>query len=112
MTEANIRKAYGLRVGSLLEFVRSLLEIDGIPDYQAIVQRQFDGYIARHDAFNADQVRFLRAVQSVFVQKRRLARIDLYQAPLDAFGRDAVERLFMPAEVEEVLELARGLAIS
>lgn len=111
VTEANIRKAYGLCVGSLLEFVRSLLEIDGIPDYQAIVQRQFDGYIARHDAFNADQVRFLRAVQSVFVQKRRLARIDLYQAPLDAFGQDAVERLFAPAEVEEVLQFAGQLEI-
>ena len=48
VSEENIRKAYGLRVGSLLEFVRSLLEIDGIPDYKEIVQRQFDGYIARH----------------------------------------------------------------
>ncbi|MFO7634729.1 MAG: DEAD/DEAH box helicase family protein, partial [Caldilinea sp.] len=111
VTEANIRKAYGLRVGSLLEFVRALLEIDGIPDYQAIVQRQFDGFIGRHDEFNADQVRFLRAVQSVFVQQRRLARVDLYQAPLDAFGQDAVERLFAPEQVAEVLELAGQLEI-
>lgn len=111
VTEANIRKAYGLRVGSLLEFVRSLLEIDGIPDYQAIVQRQFDGYIGRHADFNADQVRFLRAVQSVFVQKRRLALADLYRAPLDAFGQDAVERLFAPEQVEEVLRLAGQLEI-
>ena len=72
----NIRKAYGLRVGSLLEFVRALLEIDGIPDYQAIVQRQFDSFIGRHDEFSADQVRFLRAVQSVFVQQRRLLCAD------------------------------------
>jgi type I restriction enzyme R subunit len=111
VTEENIRKAYGLRVGSLLEFVRALLEIDGIPDYQAIVQRQFDGFIGRHDEFNADQVRFLRAVQSVFVQQRRLARVDLYRAPLDAFGRDAVERLFAPEQVEEVLQLTGQLEI-
>jgi type I restriction enzyme R subunit len=98
-------------VGSLLEFVRSLLEIDGIPDYQAIVQRQFDGYIARHAAFNADQVRFLRAVQSVFVQKRRLARVDLYQAPLDAFGQDAVDRLFAPEQIGEIIALSNQLSI-
>ena len=98
-------------MGSLLEFVRSLLEIDGIPNYHAIAQRQFDGFIGRHDEFNADQVRFLRAVQSVFVQQRRLARVDLYRAPLDAFGRDAVERLFAPAEVDEVLQLAGQLEI-
>jgi type I restriction enzyme R subunit len=98
-------------VGSLLEFVRSLLEIDGIPNYHAIAQRQFDGFIGRHDEFNADQVRFLRAVQSVFVQQRRLALIDLYRTPLDAFGRDAVERLFAPEQVAEVLALAGQLEI-
>ncbi len=72
LTEANIRNAYGeLQVGSLLEFLRYLLDLDGIPDYAEIVRRQFDGYIAGH-AFSADQIRFLRAVQSVFLQKRRL----------------------------------------
>ena len=48
-----------------------LLELDAPPDYPALVGRQFVAYITRHN-FNADQIRFLTAAQSVFLQKRHL----------------------------------------
>ncbi|MBN1889083.1 MAG: DEAD/DEAH box helicase family protein [Thermoflexales bacterium] len=110
LSEANIRRAYGKKVGGLLEFVRDLLELDGIPDYADIVRREFEGYIACH-AFNADQIRFLRAVQHVFLQKRRLVRADLYDAPLTGFGYEAVERWFSPQQVDEILAFTDSLAI-
>lgn len=111
LTEANIRKAYGLKVGSLMEFVRELLEVDGIPDYAELVRRRFEGYVASHPAFTADQIRFLRGVQSAFVQKRRLRLPDLYDAPLDLFGEDAVERWFTPQEIAEMLALTDELSV-
>jgi type I restriction enzyme R subunit len=110
LDEGNIRKAYGLKVGSLLEFLRRLLEIEGIPDYGEIVRRQFQQYIADHP-FNADQTRFLRAVQNVFLQRRRLTLIDFYEPPLTSFGQDAVEHLFNRQEVEEILAFTGTLAI-
>ena len=110
LSEANIRKAYGLKVDSLLEFLRRLLEIEGIPDYGDIVRRQFEGFIAGHP-FNADQIRFLRAVQNVFLQKRRLELPDLYDPPLTRFGQDAVERLFTPDEVSEMLAFVETLRV-
>jgi type I restriction enzyme R subunit len=111
LSEANIRKAYGLKVGSLLEFLRRLLEIDAIPDYADIVRRQFESYAAGHP-FNADQIRFLRAVENVFLQKRRLALADLYDPPLTSFGEDAVERWFSQAEVHEMLEFVDTLTVT
>jgi type I restriction enzyme R subunit len=107
-SEENIRKAYGMKVGSLLEFLRRLLELDGLPDYGDIVQRQFSDYIAAHP-FNADQIRFLRAVQNVFLQKRRLQPADFYDPPLTAFGQDAVDRWFAPEQVSEMLALTERL---
>ena len=109
-SEENIRKAYGMKVGSLLEFLRRLLELDGLPDYGDIVQRQFSDYIAAHP-FNADQIRFLRAVQNIFIRRRRLERADLYDPPLTAFGQDAVERWFAPEQVAEMLKFADRLAV-
>ncbi len=110
LSEENIRKAYGMKVGSLLEFLRRLLELDGLPDYRDIVQRQFSEYIAGRP-FSADQIRFLRAVQNVFLQKRRLQAADLYDPPLTAFGQDAVERWFAPGQVAEMLALVERLAV-
>ncbi len=110
LSEENIRKAYGFRVGSLMEFLRKVLELDGIPDYAEIVQRQFQTYISSH-IFTADQIAFLRAVQNAFLQKRRLALADLYDPPLTAFGDNAVERWFTTAQVKEILSFVASLTV-
>jgi type I restriction enzyme R subunit len=81
-----------------------------LPDYRDVVQRQFEEYIIKHQ-YNADQIRFLRAVQSVFLQKRHLEAADLYEPPLTSFGADAVERWFTEAEVQDIVAFANRLVI-
>jgi type I restriction enzyme R subunit len=110
LTGENIRRAYRMQVTSMLEFLRNLLELEDIPTYEEIVDRQFSGFIANH-AFNGNQIRFLRGVQSVFLQKRRLELADLYEPPLTSFGTDAVERWFSKKEVSEMIKLARKLEL-
>ena len=110
VSEENIRKAYGYKVGSLLEFLRQLFDLDGIPDYQEIVRRQFETYIAAH-RFNGDQIHFLRLLEKVFLQRRRLHPADLYEAPFDSFGTDALDRWFSPAERHDILELLDRLTV-
>jgi len=110
LSEDNIRRAYRMRVGSFLEFLRDLLELEGLPDYEEIVRRQFSKYISEH-VFNASQTQFLRAVQSVFLQKRRLVQADLYDPPLDAFGVNAVERLFEPEQIQDLLDFTESLVV-
>ena len=109
----NIRKAFGgLKVDSFLAFARQVLELDALPDYQNVVQRQFESYITQHaPAYNADQIRFLRAVQSVFLEKRKLAVADLYEPPLTNFGADAVERWFSQEQVAEVLKFVDTISV-
>jgi type I restriction enzyme R subunit len=53
----------------------------------------------------------LRAVQSVFLQKRHLETADLYEPPLDMFGTDAVERWFTEKEVEDILSFVQLLSL-
>lgn len=80
-----------------------------IPDYHQVVQRVFERHISAHH-YNADQIRFLRAVQEVFLQKRMLAEADLYEPPLTIFGLNAVDRYFSPVEIRELLNLTASLA--
>ncbi|WP_427159515.1 DEAD/DEAH box helicase family protein [Aliinostoc sp. HNIBRCY26] len=109
LSESNIRKAYGLKKASLLAFLRYLLELDAIPDYEEVVKRQFDEFIGQRQ-YNANQINFLRAVQSVFLQKRSLEEADLYEGALARFGKNAIERLFTTQEVDELLRFTGQLA--
>ena len=113
LNETNICNAYkdsGLQVGSLIEFLRYLLDLEALPGYEEIVTRQFSDYVAAHP-FNADQTRFLRVLQNVFLQKRRLQLADLYDPPLTSFGQDAVDRLFTRDQVEDVLRFTDTLVV-
>ncbi|MBI4790897.1 MAG: DEAD/DEAH box helicase family protein [Chloroflexi bacterium] len=109
VNETLIRKAYGLKVGSLLAFLRAVLGLEVLPDYDEVVQRQFEAFIQQHN-YNANQINFMRVVESVFLQKRHLGHADLYESPFSNFGNDAVDRWFTPRELDEVLEFAEKLA--
>ncbi|MEG4025939.1 type I restriction-modification enzyme R subunit C-terminal domain-containing protein [Microcoleus sp. S13C4] len=109
LSESNIRKAFNLKVNSLLAFLRELMEIEALPDYQEVVRRNFEEFISQRQ-FNANQIRFLRAVQNVFLKNRRLEVADLYEEPLDRCGEDAVERWFREEQVDELIEFTERLA--
>jgi type I restriction enzyme R subunit len=81
-----------------------------VPDYEEVVRRQFERFIAGQP-FNADQTLFLRALQSVFIQKRRLQLADLYDPPLSNFGQDAVERWFTAEQVRHILQFVDTLSV-
>lgn len=110
VTPQNIRRAYQFKVDSLLDFTRQLLEIEALPNYEAIVKRQFSDYMQSH-TYNAQQLNFLRAVQGVFLQRRRLQAADLYESPFDSFGDDAVERWFTEEEIDEMMAFVHRLTI-
>jgi type I restriction enzyme R subunit len=109
LSSRNIRIAYGLRVSNFLAFLSHLLALDTMPDYPQVVQRGFEKHIQAHN-YNAEQIRFLRSVQEVFLAKRSLVEADLYDPPLTNFGRNAVERFFTPAEIGALLQLTQSLA--
>ena len=63
-----------------LGFVSHVLGLDEVPDYEAVVASGFRTLSLRHN-YSGDQIRFLRAVQDVFLAKRGLAEADLYEPP-------------------------------
>jgi len=111
VTPENLKKVFAHTADSFLGLVRQVLDMQYLPDYKDLVARQFENYVIQHN-YNADQIRFLRAVQSVFLQKRHLDAADLYDAPaIVGFGQDAVERWFTEKEVEEVVEFANRMTV-
>lgn len=115
LTDGHLHQAYGSGVKSLLGLVRALLDLDPetAPDYPAVVERQFDAYLQRHQtAYSADQMRFLRAVKAMLARHVRpvarpgwkLDRNALFDDPaFQTFGVDAVARLFTDQQIVDVL---------
>jgi type I restriction enzyme, R subunit len=112
LTSKTAWEAYGLRLNNRLGFLglaRHVLALDGIPDYETVVRHDFDEHAVRNN-YSADQIRFIRAVQEVFISKKRISQADLYEPPLTTFGRNAVERYFDPEQIKQIVVLAEHLA--
>ncbi|KPV47879.1 hypothetical protein SE17_41080, partial [Kouleothrix aurantiaca] len=110
LNDSNIRKAYGYKVGSLLEFMRQVWELSGIPDYADIVRRQFE-HFATSQNFTGDQLRFLTTLRDVFLSRRRLTLNDLFVAPMDSFGMDAADRFFTEAQQQHIVAFVNTLTV-
>ena len=103
LTKDNIRKAYGFRVNSFLGFIRHLLELESLPNYETIVARKFEEFAAQHN-YTGEQLTFLRALQSEFLRKDKLEHADLYDSnAIKRFGNNAVDRLFSETDKAEIL---------
>jgi type I restriction enzyme R subunit len=108
LDEENMLKAFGIRTGSFVDFLKHIMNIESLPTYETIIRKSFDAFIIEHN-YNADQSRFLRAVQSFFIQHHKLETADLYEPPFTNFGVNAVEKLFSKEEVNELVELTKKL---
>jgi type I restriction enzyme, R subunit len=113
-SEKTARTVYGIKWDNHVGFLgllRHVLALDAIPDYASVVAQAFEEHITSH-RYTGDQIRFLRAVEDIFLSRRRLSEGDLYDSPqLSAFGRNAVERLFSPVQVEDIVRLTEELAV-
>jgi type I restriction enzyme R subunit len=108
LDDKNMLKAYGVKVGSFIDFLKHVLKLETLPTYETIIRKAFDFYILEHN-YNADQSRFLRAVQNFYIQHHKLEPADLYEEPFINFGVNAVEKLFSEEEVNELVELTKKL---
>jgi type I restriction enzyme R subunit len=108
LDDENMLKAFGVRVGSLVDFLKHVLGIEALPQYETVVRKAFNAFILEHN-YNADQSRFLRVVQSVFLQRKGLILADLYDEPFNSFGLNAVDKLFSEGDLQEIDLLVRGL---
>jgi len=113
-TDKTARAVYGLKWDSRVGFlglIRHVLELEAVPDYESVVSKAFESFIASQP-YKADHIRFLRAVHDVFLSTGRLSRDDLRDAPqLQAFGRNAADRLLTPVQLDGLVQLTEELAV-
>ncbi len=106
----NIRKAWGWRVHSFLGFVRHLLELDELPNYESVVVSEFDKFCKEHH-YTGDQILFLRTLQTEFLKRNKIEMADLYALPsIATFGNNAVDRLFTESDKAKILRFTERIA--
>ncbi len=107
--EERLRKVYDVRTASFVQLIRHVLGVEPLERWSTAVSRKFEEFIAHHTTYSALQIRFLQTLRTFVLQRGKLERRDLVDAPFTRLHPDGVRGVFPANEIEEVLRFATGL---
>jgi type I restriction enzyme R subunit len=114
ISEDNLRRAYARPFGTFIQFLKSILGKYKFPEPEELINEAFQTYVIEHNAkkpFNAEQLRFLRAVKNVFAKKRHIDYADFFEPPFTQLGANAATRLFSEDELKEIVRTFNSLKV-
>ncbi len=107
ITEDVLRDVYQQPSVNLPEFMKHILDIARLPDWEDQINAAFNQFIQDHGFMSASQINFLRAIRAAVLKHAKISREMLHKAPLSRVGQ--VENLFAPQEIEEIINFANNL---
>lgn len=107
--EERLRKSYDVRSASFVQLLRHVLGVAPLERWSTQVSRAFDDFIAAHTTFSALQIRFLQTLRTFVLQRGRVERADLVDAPFTRLHPSGIRGVFPAGELEEVLALTDRL---
>jgi type I restriction enzyme R subunit len=114
ITEDTLRKTYGKDRGNLVQLVKKIIGLYEFPDPAKEVENAFQTFIVENNKeYGADQVNFIRAIQTYFVAKKHIEYSDLYEPPFVNFGKSArMEEEDLKAFIDICSRLERELFVA
>jgi len=110
VTEDVLQKVYNQSKGTLVQFIKNVLGLYKFPDPETRIRDVFQTYIIENNKhYNADQLNFIRTIQTVFTRKKHIEYADLFDAPFTNFGINAPIPMFTENELEDFINICGGL---
>ncbi|VVB94135.1 Type III restriction enzyme, res subunit [uncultured archaeon] len=110
ITEDVLQKAYNQNKGTLVKFVKSILGLYKFPEPEKRIKDAFDTYIIENNRnYSADQLNFIRTVQTVFTKRKHIEFSQLFDAPFTNFGVNAPMPMFTENELNDFINLCGAL---
>lgn len=110
ITEELLQTVYQNRKAKFIQFIRHILGLEVLPTFAESVQAAFDVFLAEHTNLGSLQLEFLRLLKDFILNKEKIEKRDLIEAPFTVLHPQGIRGLFSPAEIEEILQLAKKVA--
>lgn len=106
ITEDVLQKAFNQSKGTLVQFVKNILGLYKFPEPEKRIKDAFETYIIENNRhYSADQLNFIRTVQTVFTKKKHIEFPQLFDAPFTNFGVNAPMPMFTENELNDFIKI-------
>jgi type I restriction enzyme R subunit len=110
ITENLLRQVYRNRKAHFIQFIRHILGIEILKSFPETVSEAFYQFIGQHSNLSGRQLEFLNLLKGFIIEREKVEKRDLINAPFTVIHPQGIRGVFSPAEINEILKLAEGLA--
>ncbi|MDO9537561.1 MAG: DEAD/DEAH box helicase family protein [Thermoplasmata archaeon] len=111
ITEEVLQKIYERNKGTLVQFIKDIARGKYITsDPEDEIRDAFQTYIIENNKdYSADQLFFIRTIQSVFLKNKHIEHSDLFEEPFTNFGTTAPMPMFTAIELKDFLSICETM---
>jgi len=110
ITEGLLRQVYKNRKARFIQFIRHILGIEALKSFPDEVSAAFDQFIRDHTMLGSQQLEFLSLLKKFIIEREKVEKKDLINAPFTIIHPQGIRGVFSPAEIDEILQLTAQLA--
>ncbi|MBR8512383.1 DEAD/DEAH box helicase family protein [Burkholderia cenocepacia] len=110
ITEDLLRQVYMNRKARFIQFIRHILGIEKLRSFPDEVGAAFEQFIRAHTTLNSRQMEFLNLLKNFIIEREKVEKKDLINAPFTVIHPQGIRGVFGPAEINEILQLTERLA--
>ncbi|MCB1776151.1 MAG: restriction endonuclease subunit R, partial [Candidatus Competibacteraceae bacterium] len=110
ITEDLLRQVYKNRRARLIQFIRHILDIEVLQSFPDEVSAAFAQFIRAHTTLSSRQMEFLNLLKNFIIEREKVEKKDLINAPFTVIHPQGIRGVFSPAEINEILQLTERLA--
>ncbi|WNJ99929.1 DEAD/DEAH box helicase family protein [Thalassospiraceae bacterium LMO-JJ14] len=110
ITEDLLRQVYKNRKAHFLQFIRHILGIEILKSFPETVSDAFELFIKQHSNLSSRQLEFLNLLKGYIIEREKIEKKDLINAPFTIIHPQGIRGVFSPAEISEILHLTERLA--
>jgi type I restriction enzyme R subunit len=110
ITEDLLRQVYKNSRARFIQFIRHILGIEVLKSFPDEVSAAFDQFIRAHTTLNSRQLEFLNLLKNFIIEREKVEKKDLINAPFTVIHPQGIRGVFSPSEIKEILQLAQTLA--
>lgn len=110
VSESKLNEVYHLQNTTLVDFIRHVLDLYDYPSPDEKIKDAFKTYIIENNKdYNADQLNFIRTLQTVFLRKKHIEFSYLWNAPFTNFGVNAPVPMFSQEDLNAFIGICNGV---
>jgi type I restriction enzyme R subunit len=110
ITEDLLRQAYKNHKAHFIQFIRHILGIEVLKSFPEAVNEAFEQFLHQHTNLTGRQLEFLNLLKNFIVERERVEKKDLINAPFTVIHPQGIRGVFSPAQINEILQLTERLA--